>query len=169
MVIWLCGLSGSGKTTIGKLVWEALREKYGFAAFLDGDELRAALGGHIGHDLESRRQNSIRIGRLCELLDRQGIPVVCCAVTIAPEVQLSNRTNLTGYFEVFIDVRLEVLEQRDPKGIYRRARAGLQNNVSGVDIPYVPPENPHLVFDNNLISNNHSKAAQLILVAAGEK
>lgn len=167
MVIWLSGLSGSGKTTIGKLLWSALRQRFGHAVMLDGDDIRAVLGGQIGHDLESRKQNSIRIGKLCELLDRQGIPVVCCAMTIAPEVQQQNRNALSGYFEVFLDVSIEVLELRDPKGIYKKARSGLLKDVSGVDIPYVPPADPHLVIDNNRSDSDLQAIVSRILLAAG--
>lgn len=166
MVIWLSGLSGAGKTTIGKLLWQALRKTYGFAVILDGDELRAALGGSLGHDPEARRQNSIRIGRLCEMMDRQGLAVVCCAMTIAPEVQARNRVTLSRYFEVFVDVSLEVLEKRDPKGIYRRARAGLVDNVAGIDFPYVAPENPNLIIVNNGTEEDLPGIVDRILAAA---
>lgn len=167
MVIWLSGLSGSGKTTIGKLVWTILKNKFGYAVLLDGDEIRSVLGNSIGHDLESRRLNSIRIGRLCELLDRQGIPVVCCAMTIAPEVQVRNRKELSNYVEVFLEVSLEVLEKRDPKGIYKNARAGLLKNVSGMDIPYSPPTNPHLNINNNDDQVDHSMIVNSILAFSG--
>ena len=166
MVIWLSGLSGSGKTTIGRLLWKKLQERLGHAVILDGDEVRAALGGDFGHDLESRRLNSIRIGRLCELLNRQNIPVVCCAMTIAPEVQLSNRMSLSDYLEVYLDVSLEVLERRDPKSIYSRAKAGFLRNVAGIDIPYTPPTEPHLVIDNNFARDDCTEIVNLILAAA---
>jgi adenylylsulfate kinase-like enzyme len=167
MVIWIAGLSGAGKSTVGKLVWEFLRSRTPSVVLLDGDELRAVFGGAIGHDPEARRQQSVRIGNLCRLLDRQQIHVVCCAVTIAPEVQESCRQELSGYLEVFLDVSLEVLRERDPKHIYARAARGEIRNVAGVDIPYEPPRRPHLVIENNAVRNDLSDLARRILGASG--
>jgi len=167
MVIWIAGLSGAGKSTIGKLVWDRLRERTPNVVLLDGDELRAVFGGAIGHDPEARRQQSIRIGNLCRLLDRQGVHVVCCAVTIAPEVQASSRQELSGYFEVFLDVSLDVLKKRDPKGIYARAARGEVKNLAGVDIPYQAPQHPHLVIENNTARTDLSELARRILDASG--
>lgn len=166
MVLWLCGLSGSGKTTLGRLVYARLKAKAPNIVLLDGEDVRAAFGGDLGHDPAARRRNSVRIGNLCRLLDGQGIHVVCCAMTIAPEVQAMNREHLTGYCEVLLNVSLEVLASRDPKGIYRRARAGQLTQVCGVDIPYVAPTNPHLVLDNNRALQNLSPLVDRILAVA---
>ena len=149
MVIWLCGLSGSGKTTLGRLIFERVKPKVPNLVLLDGEDLRVALGNGLGHDQAARRRNSIRIANLCQLLDHQGIHVVCCAMTITAEAQATNRAHIRDYYEVLLDVSVEVLVGRDRKGIYRRARAGQLANVCGVDIPYVPPTHPHLILDNN--------------------
>jgi cytidine diphosphoramidate kinase len=167
MVIWIAGLSGAGKSTLGKLVWDRLRERTPNVVLLDGDELRAVFGGAIGHDPEARRQQSVRIGNLCRLLDRQGTHVVCCAVTIAPEVQASSRQELSGYLEVFLDVSLDVLKKRDPKGIYARAARCEVKNVAGVDIPYQAPRQPHLVIENNAVRTDLSELVRRILDASG--
>lgn len=149
MVIWLCGLSASGKTTIGCLMYDRVKPKVPNLILLDGEDLRIAFGNDLGHDQEGRRRNSVRIANLCQLLDRQGIHVICCAMTIAPEAQVANRKHIKEYYEVLLDVSIEVLEARDPKGIYRRVRVGQLTNVCGVDIPYVAPVHPHLVINNN--------------------
>jgi adenylylsulfate kinase len=150
MVIWLCGLSGTGKSTLGGLLYERLKPSTPNLVLLDGEDVRAVYGDeHLGHDAESRRRNSVRIAKLCQLLDRQGIHVICCAMTLAPEAQVSNREELAEYYEVLLRVSLPVLASRDPKGIYRRARRGELKNVAGVDLPYVPPANPHLTIDND--------------------
>lgn len=167
MVIWISGLSAAGKSTLGRIVWSKIRNRYPNAVLLDGDELRAVLGGTMGHDPESRRLNSVRIGNLCQLLDRQGIHVVCCAVTIAPEVQANNRERLSGYLETFLDVSLDVLKKRDPKGIYARAASGQIRNVAGLDIPYEPPRHPHLIINNNASRDDVSDLAHQILDASG--
>lgn len=149
MVVWLCGLSGSGKTTVGRLIYARVKPKVPNLVLVDGEDVRIAFGDDLGHDQEGRRRNSLRIANLCQLLDRQGIHVVCCAMTIAPEAQVSNRRHIRDYYEVFLDVSVDVLAARDPKGIYRRARAGQLSNVCGVDIPYAPPAHPSLLIDNN--------------------
>lgn len=149
MVVWICGLSGSGKTTLGRLLYSRIKPKLPNLLLLDGEEVRAVLGDGLGYDPEARRRNSLYIANLCQMLDRQGIHVVCCAMTITPEAQRTNRERIKEYYEVFLDVAIDVLAFRDPKGIYRRARAGELTNVCGVDIPYTPPATPHLILDNN--------------------
>lgn len=167
MVIWICGLSGSGKSTLGRTLYEKLKPGLANLVLLDGDELRAALGHDLGHDTESRRRNSVRIANLCRLLDRQGIHVLCCAMTVAPEAQKANREHLSSYLEVYLDVSMPVLESRDAKEIYRRARAGLIHDVAGVDIPYDPPADPHMVVDNNQPRDDLGPLADTVLTRAG--
>ena len=150
MVIWICGLSASGKSTLGKYLFSSLKPKIPNLFLLDGDDLRSVFADSIGFDKEARNKNSVRIGDLCRLLDSQNIHVICCAVTISPEVQAHNRNHLSGYCEVFLDVTLDTVKKRDPKGVYRRADRGEIENVAGVDVPYIPPADPDLVIDNNL-------------------
>jgi adenylylsulfate kinase len=166
MVIWLCGLSGSGKTTVGRLIYDRVKPKVPNLVLLDGEDLRIAFGNDLGHDQEGRRRNSVRIANVCQLLDRQGIHVICCAMTIAPEAQAENRKHIKEYYEVLLDVSMDVLESRDPKGIYGRARAGQLYNVCGVDIPYVPPAHPHLVIDNNPLREDLRPLVDEILAIA---
>lgn len=166
MVIWLCGLSGSGKTTIGRMIYDRARPKVPNLVLLDGEDLRIAFGNDLGHDQEGRRRNSVRIANVCQVLDRQGIHVICCAMTIAPEAQAANRKHIQEYYEVLLDVSMDVLESRDRKGIYRRARAGQLHNVCGVDIPYVLPAHPHLVIDNNPLREDLSSMVDEILAIA---
>ena len=163
MVIWICGLSGAGKSTLGRALFERLKPMHSNLVMLDGDELRDALGGSVGHDPQSRIFNSIRIANLCHLLDRQGIDVLCCAVTIAPEAQELNRKRLSSYREVFLKVSLDVLKGRDPKGIYARAMKGETHNVAGVDIPFIEPAEPHLMIDNDTNLSNVSSLVDRVI------
>lgn len=146
MVIWLIGLSGAGKTTIGERVAARLRARQPNVVFLDGDMLRDVWGGNLGHHVEGRRVNAERISCLCRLLDRQGIIVVAAVLSIFPEWQEWNRREFSSYFEVFIDAPLELVEQRDAKGIYAQARRGEASNVVGIDIPFPRPAAPDLVI-----------------------
>lgn len=149
MIIWLIGLSGAGKTEIGKRLFRRLREERGNVVFIDGDLVRYIMGNDLGHTLEDRRRNADRICRLCKTLDEQGLHVVCSILSLFPESRKWNRENYSSYFEVYIEVDREVLRRRDNKDIYRRADAGELKNVAGVDLRFPVPENPDLVLDNN--------------------
>lgn len=163
MVIWLCGLSGAGKTTIGNALYDRIKGRAANLVILDGEELRKALGGDLGHDAESRRVNSVRIANLCHLLDLQGIHVICCAMTIVPEAQELNRQWLSGYCEILLDVDLDTLIKRDPKGLYKKALSGKIKNVAGVDIPFVAPKSPQLVIDTRETLTDFSPIVDRIL------
>lgn len=163
MVIWLCGLSGSGKTTLGRALYQTLKQELANVVLLDGDELRQAFGHDLGHDAESRRKNSIRIANFCQLLDRQNIHVICCAMTIAIEAQVQNRARISHYYEILLDVKMEVLQTRDYKGIYTKAQRGELKDVCGVDLPFIPPVHPDLVLDNNKNYLDHTALVQKIL------
>jgi adenylylsulfate kinase len=149
MVIWLIGLAGAGKTTVGRALYEQVRLLDRATVFLDGDHVREIMGGDLGHSLEQRRQNGLRITRLCQYLDRQGINVVCAILSLFEEQQRWNRANYSDYFEVFIDVPMDVLAARDQKGLYSGAQAGRIPNVVGFDIPFTPPANADMGFRND--------------------
>lgn len=152
MVIWMIGLSGSGKTTLGRSVAEAWRSQAPNTVLLDGDELRDVFKfdrGTAPYTIEGRRQNSDRLVALCELLDRQGINVVCCILSIFPDVRAANRTRFSRYFEVFMDAPLESLKRRDVKGLYEMAERGEMANVVGLDIPFERPVGSDLVIDSS--------------------
>lgn len=149
MVIWIIGLSGAGKTTVGSLLCQHLKAQHQNMVFLDGDILRQVWGDNLGHDISARAINAHRISHLCKVLDAQGIHVVASVLTIFPEWQKWNRDNLPAYFEVFLDVDMATLEQRDSKGIYAAARRGELKNVVGIDIPYPRPPHPDLVISGD--------------------
>lgn len=148
MVLWLIGLSGSGKTTLGKEIHRLLKPSYPNMVFLDGDEVREVFGNTLGHSVEDRRLNAERITRLCEVLDRQGIHVICAILSIFHESQRRNREHFADYFEVYIDAPLDQVIRRDSKGLYRAALRGQLANVVGVDIEFPPPCQPDVVIRN---------------------
>lgn len=165
MVIWLIGMSGAGKTAIGKEVFAQLKQRRPNVVFLDGDAVREIMGSDLGHSLEARRANAGRISRLCKYLDDQGIDVVCSILSIFHESQAWNRSQIARYFEVYIRVPFEVLEARDSKGLYRAAREGKATNVVGVDIPFPPPLNPDLIIDNGDVVDSFDGLAARVLAA----
>ncbi len=168
MVIWIIGLAGAGKTTVGRAVFERLKARNPATVFLDGDHVRAIVGD-TGHSVAEREKNGWRICRLCHYLDRQGIDVVCCVLSLFHEQQAWNRENYSTYFEVFLDVPMEVLEARDQKGLYSGARAGTVCDVVGIDIPFEPPVRPDLVIPNGEARDDFSEVAARVLAAAAAR
>ena len=144
-VYWLTGLSGAGKTTIGRLWYARLKSAGETAVFLDGDELRQVFGNSFGYTFEDRLKAAMNYARLCALLSRQGLTVVCCTISMFDSVRAWNRENIPGYVEVYIKASIETLRQRDQKGIYS---AGKQN-VAGVDFQVELPKAPDLILEND--------------------
>src|SRR3989338_1072635 len=107
MVLWIIGLSRSGKTILGRAIYQRLRTTHPHTVLLDGDEVREVFDNDLGHTVADRWQNAKRLRGLCRLLNRQGIHVVCCVLSIFPESQAWNREHLKDYFEVYLDVPLE--------------------------------------------------------------
>ena len=170
MVIWLIGLSGSGKTTLGREMFNQLRQRAPNTVFLDGDEVREVFGldrGDRSYTLEGRLLNAERLTGLCRMLDRQGLHVVCCVLSIFPEMRASNREIFSSYFEVFLDVPLEILQKRDVKGLYEAARDGRVTNVVGLDIPFPRPGSADLVIDTSGTSDGLVEIAADVLRRAG--
>ena len=151
MIIWLIGLSGAGKTEIGKHIYEIWKKEAPNTVLVDGDEIRKIFQHDRGNEpytIEGRRKNAERICELCAWLDRQKINVICCILSIFEESRQWNRQHYSKYFETYISVPMEVLRKRDRKGLYEPAFRGELKNVVGVDINFVPPKNPDYIFDN---------------------
>ncbi len=147
-VFWITGLSGAGKTTIGRELWRRLRAAGRSAIFLDGDTLREVIAKDLGHSHSSRRQSAMRNARLCQMLSRQGHDVVCPTISLFHEVQHWNRQNIPNYREIYLRVPMIELRRRDPKGIYAAAYRGDLPDVVGIDVPAELPEAPDLTLDN---------------------
>lgn len=143
-VYWITGLSGAGKTTIGKLFFQQLREKKNNVLFLDGDTLREVFGNDLGYGKEDRFQCAMRYSRICKLLSEQGQDVVICTISMFRAVRDWNREHIENYKEIYIEVPIEVLQQRNQKNLYKNG-----NNVVGVDLELELPDNPDIVLVNN--------------------
>lgn len=149
MVIWIIGLAGAGKTTVGRALHTLLKNEGRPAAFLDGDHVREMMDNDLGHSLEDRRRNGRRMSRICHYLDAQGFDVVCATLSQFDEHQSWNRENASRYFEVFLDIPLPVLKSRDQKGLYSGAEAGRIKDVVGMDMPFPPPLRPDMVLTDS--------------------
>lgn len=170
MIVWLIGLSGCGKTTIGRPLYRLWKERAPNTVFVDGDEIRAMFQYDQlpdAHTIEGRRVNGQRISELCAWLDRQDINVVCCILSLFPEMRLKNRDRFSGYFEVYLRVPMAELERRDSKGLYRAARRGEIKDVVGVDIPFPEPDCADLVIDNYGADSDPEREANHIAQVLG--
>lgn len=137
-VIWITGLSGAGKSTLATEVGARLRALGEAVVLLDGDELRevfdAASINAKNHGRDGRLALAMQYAHLCRVIASQGLTVVIATISLFKEVHAWNRTNLPGYFEVYLKVPMAELRRRDPKNIYRRFDAGELSNVAGLDL-----------------------------------
>lgn len=148
-VYWITGLSGAGKTTIGKLLYEHIRTKKKNVVFLDGDILRQVFGNDLGHSLEERRISARRNANLCALLSSQGMDVVCCTISMFQSIRDWNRSNITNYCEIYLQVPLDVLRRRNQKSLYSNLEEGRVKNVCGLDITAEEPKSPDILIIND--------------------
>ena len=146
-VLWLTGLSGSGKSTIANRVEEKLFQNGNQTYLLDGDNVRHGLNRDLGFDKGSREENIRRIGEVCRLFVDSGHIVLSAFISPFKSDRHMARSLLDygEFIEVFINTSLEECERRDPKGLYRKARQGAVKNFTGIDSPYEIPENPEII------------------------
>tara|TARA_B100000686_G_C16762994_1_gene959972 strand:- start:181 stop:720 length:540 start_codon:yes stop_codon:yes gene_type:complete len=148
-VIWITGLSASGKTTLAELITKDLIRRNLDVIMLDGDDLREILGATNNHTREDRLNLAFVYSRMALSISRQNKIVVVATVALFKEIHKWNRKNINNYFEVFLDVPMKELRARDPKGIYKRYDSGSLDNVAGLDLPIDKPIKPDLsiLFD----------------------
>lgn len=166
-VYWITGLSGAGKTSIGKLLCEKMKQKYTNTVFLDGDVLREVFGNDLGYTREERVKCAMRYARLCKMLQEQDMNVICCTISMFDEIRNWNRENIGCYREIYVRVSMEVLKKRNQKGLYgtsmevlkKRDQKGLYSlpaecrqescgQVAGIQVDIEEPKNPDMILDN---------------------
>lgn len=159
-VVWLTGLSGSGKSTIATAVERQLFDDGQFVVLLDGDNVRTGLCGDLGFSLDDRRENIRRIAETAKLFANVGALVLCSFVSPTREIRALAR-NIIGeqdFHEVFVNTPLAVCEARDVKGLYAKARAGEIKGFTGIDSPYESPEEPFLNLQTENLTVEESAA-----------
>ncbi|MBG1242418.1 adenylyl-sulfate kinase [Nostoc sp. NZL] len=139
VTVWLTGLSGAGKTTICQFVENKLRMQGSRVEVLDGDAVRQNLCKGLGFSKEDREENIRRIGFVAHLLARNNVIVLVSAISPYREIREEVRQNIPHFIEVYVNASLEVCEQRDVKGLYKKARAGKIKHFTGLDDPYEIP------------------------------
>ncbi len=142
---WITGLSGAGKTTVGTLLYDKIRQTKSNVVILDGDTLREVFGGDLGYTEDDRRKSAGRNSRICRMLTEQGIDVVCCTISMFDEVREWNRNNIENYREIYLKVSDEVLRERNQKGLYETS----QNKLVGFGVKMEEPKNPDMVIVND--------------------
>lgn len=167
--IWLTGLSGSGKSTVAASLERALSKRNFLTQVLDGDNIRAGINNNLGFSDEDRTENIRRIAEVNKLFVNCGIITVNSFISPTKDIRAMAREILgpENFIEVYVNAPLEVCEQRDTKGLYKRARRGEIKNFTGIDSPFEPPENPDIELKTHIESIEESieKALRVILPA----
>lgn len=156
--IWFTGMSGAGKTTLGKMLSDKMLSRGLKAERLDGDVVRRGLCRDLGYTAEDREKNIERVVFVAQILNRNGICVVASFITPYLRMRSYCREQLGQYVEIYVHCPLEVLIQRDGKGLYKRALAGELPGFTGISDPFEEPENPDLIIDTGRESPEESLA-----------
>jgi bifunctional enzyme CysN/CysC len=153
-VVWLTGISASGKSTIANMVEQELHDRGHLTYLLDGDRVRCGLNSDLGFSESDRLENVRRVAEVAHLMVESGLIVLVAFISPFRNQRESARLLFEPgeFIEVFVDAPIEVAERRDPKGLYEKARRGEIPNFTGIDSPYEPPEDPHIRIDTTNIS-----------------
>jgi adenylylsulfate kinase len=145
-VIWLTGLSGSGKTTIAKTLERELYKRGFLAQVLDGDNIRTGINNNLGFTEEDRIENIRRIAEVSKLFLNCGIITINSFISPTEEIRKMAMEIIgeENFFEIYVNAPLEVCEERDTKGLYKKAREGKIADFTGISAPFEVPKNPHL-------------------------
>ncbi|MCY7709653.1 adenylyl-sulfate kinase [Bacillus safensis] len=170
-IIWLTGLSGSGKSTIANAAARELFEQGYQVTVLDGDNVRHGLNKDLGFSDDDRKENIRRIGEVAKLFVEQGTIVITAFISPFQEDRHIVRQLVEDgeFHEVFVKCDLNVCEERDPKGLYKKARNGEIPFFTGIDSPYEEPATPELVLDTGELSREESKQRLVDYVKATTK
>ena len=144
LTVWFTGLSSAGKSTLSRRVYEQLLSSGHRVELLDGDEVRKHLSHGLGFSREDRTENVRRIGFVAELLTRHGVITLVSAISPYRDVREEMRERISNFLEVYVNAPLTVCEERDVKGLYRKARSGNLPRFTGVDDPYEEPLSPEV-------------------------
>lgn len=165
MVIWLIGMAGSGKTTVGRQLFSLTRESHPNTVYIDGDDIREIFKNNQtpkDYSATARRANADRISMMCQWLDQQGHNVICSILSVFEESREWNRENYSDYYEIYVKASMETLFERDQKGLYTGARAGEIPHVVGFDIPFEEPVKPDFILVNDQFKSDHSEDVKLL-------
>ncbi len=143
--LWFTGLSGAGKSTISRIIEKRLREAGARVEVLDGDVVRENLSKGLGFSKEDRDINIRRIGFVCELLSRNGVIAIVAAISPYRAIREEIRERILNFVEIYVECPIDVVSERDVKGLYKKAMAGHLPQFTGVSDPYEPPLHPEVI------------------------
>ena len=168
VTIWFTGLSGSGKSTVAVALEKVLNERGKLAYRLDGDNVRLGINKNLGFSAEDRKENIRRIGEVAKLFVDAGVIVLSSFISPYREdrdlVRKLHDDGGMDFIEVYVDCSLDEAEKRDPKGLYKKARAGQIKNFTGIDDPYEAPLKPEIVLKTDKMTLQEEVAALLNLL-----
>jgi len=156
--LWFTGLPSSGKSTLARRIEEILLERGMNVEVLDGDEVRENLSKGLGFSKEDRDTNIRRIGFVAKLLSRNRVVAITAAISPYKDVRDEMRSAIGRFVEVYVQCPIDVLKERDVKGLYKKALAGEIKHFTGVDDPYEPPVKPEILIDSDKESVDESVA-----------
>ncbi len=157
-VIWMTGLSGSGKTTVAKGVERYLHSKGILSKLLDGDNIRVGISNNLSFTAEDRAENIRRIAETSKLFINCGVVTINCFVSPSNAIRqiAKDIIGTENFIEVYINASVAKCEERDVKGLYKKARAGEIKNFTGIDAPFEAPNNPNLEINTSKLSIDQS-------------
>ena len=170
-LIWMTGLSGSGKSTVAYTLEHALMQQGRLAYVLDGDNIRHGLNKNLGFSADDRTENIRRIGEVGKLFADAGIITVTAFISPyrADRNIVRELMGAGNFFEIYCEAPLEVCEQRDPKGLYKKARAGEIKGFTGIDDPYEAPQSPEMVIRTDQLSPQEATVKLIELIETAGK
>jgi adenylylsulfate kinase len=162
---WLTGLSGAGKTTLAIALSNRLYSLNTAHEVLDGDVIRTNLSKGLGFSKEDRDTNVLRVGFVCDLLNKHGINTIVSLISPYQETREKLRQTLPGFIEIYVSCPLDICIQRDPKGLYKKALAGEIQEFTGISSPYEAPSNPDLILktDQETIEASINKVLKYLI------
>jgi len=163
MIVWFSGVSGAGKSTIGRFFFKKFKKKFSNSIYIDGDEFRELMNNDLGHDIKSRNLNALRLTRFVKFISNQKINIIVAANLTSPKYRKWCKINLKNYYDIFIEAKLENLIKRDYKNLYKLALSKKIKNVVGVDIPFNRPNGCYMYVSNVKTKNEFLKKTDLIL------
>jgi len=155
--LWFTGLSGSGKSALADAVAEDLKSRGMKIERLDGDIVRRSLTKDLGFTEEDRNKNIERVTFVAKLLTRNGVAVLASFISPYNKIRAYSRKEIGNYILVYVKCSLKVCEERDPKGMYKKARAGEIKNFTGIDHPFEEPDNADIVVETDKLTLEESK------------
>lgn len=158
MIIWLTGISGSGKTTVAEKIVNKYKVFLPNLINIDGDIIRDFFDKSLGYDVNARVSQIKRIQKICKFLEKQKLIIVVSALYSNEELMKWNRVNFSNYYEIYLEASLNLVKNRDPKGLYKKFSEGKEKNVVGFDIPWYAPTN----YDLKISMSKNSKLDDVI-------